>query len=278
METLGKDGKGLPPDSVPDPARDVVENDTEAERNPITDSEGLRRAYESESGLYLYGDQLYVAGTRGLHDVLHGWPRIAARKITDTERYKDALELLKSLPFKVKGLVGHSYGGSTAAELGRNYGIMTRTYGSPSYTRGNFLERAVGGLVEPFADAFGATAGAVATEFGAPEIAPFVMNAGRDFVKNIANRLESQLPIDSVPKYVTRFKRPYDPVASLDTKARVAGDNRFNQHSSDGWNMYTSAEDVDPRCMIDEKFCAPIERRKFAYRKNPFASASFFRR
>ena len=35
----------------------------------ISDIEGLRRAYASDSGAYVHGDRMYVAGTRNLQDV-----------------------------------------------------------------------------------------------------------------------------------------------------------------------------------------------------------------
>ena len=44
-------------------------NQTLADRalrgEPISDAEGLRRATESENSVYVYGDTLYVAGTKG---------------------------------------------------------------------------------------------------------------------------------------------------------------------------------------------------------------------
>ena len=35
----------------------------------ISDIEGLKRAYASDSGAYIHGNRMYVAGTRDLRDV-----------------------------------------------------------------------------------------------------------------------------------------------------------------------------------------------------------------
>ncbi len=32
---------------------------------PISDAEGLKRATDSENSVYIYGDTLYIAGTKG---------------------------------------------------------------------------------------------------------------------------------------------------------------------------------------------------------------------
>ncbi len=47
----------------------IQRNKTLAERAlqgpPISDAEGLRRATDSPDSVYVYGDTLYVAGTKG---------------------------------------------------------------------------------------------------------------------------------------------------------------------------------------------------------------------
>ena len=48
--------------------------------------EGLRKAYEAESGLFADGDALYVAGTRGLRDVSQ-WPLIPTFKTRNSDIY-----------------------------------------------------------------------------------------------------------------------------------------------------------------------------------------------
>jgi len=277
FETLGKDGKGLPPASLPPVNNNIVTGDTVAENVPITDSEGLRRAYERDDGIYIYGDVAYIAGTKSGSDVLRGWPKIGMRDVENSPRYRDALAALEALPYKVRGIYGHSYGASVAQALGERFNIATRAYGTPSYTRGNWLERLGGKLVEPFVDSVAAGAGALAAEFGAPELSPFVMNASRDWLKNMASRLEGNLPKDTVPKYTVRIKRRFDPVGALDDKAKIWGDNRFNQHSSDGWNTMSNL-DINAKCMFDDRFCDPVQRKKFTYRKNPQTGNMFFRR
>ena len=34
----------------------------------MTDIEGLQRAYASDKGVYVFGDRMYIAGTRSLND------------------------------------------------------------------------------------------------------------------------------------------------------------------------------------------------------------------
>ena len=79
-----------------------------------TFQEGLRKAYEAESGLYADGGTLYVAGTRGLRDVSQ-WPLIPTNKTRNLDIYKRMDEYLSQNP-NIKNLVGHSAGGSAVLE------------------------------------------------------------------------------------------------------------------------------------------------------------------
>ena len=44
--------------------------------NRMSDIDGLRKAYASESGAYVHEDTMYVAGTRNAVDVFDDIPRL----------------------------------------------------------------------------------------------------------------------------------------------------------------------------------------------------------
>ena len=98
----------------------------------IDDSEGLRRAYEREDGLYDFGGALYIAGTKDPIDVAE-WYKLPAGKVNRTKRYKDALFHLKMMDKPPQRLVGHSLGASVAQSLGEDWGTEVRAYGTPAF-------------------------------------------------------------------------------------------------------------------------------------------------
>ena len=97
----------------------------------ISDIEVLRRAYASDSGAYVHGDRMYVAGTRNLQDV---WDdlKLPFGLTRYTDRYKSVKKVLDENP-QVKEIQGHSLGSSIALELNKNNGWKydTRTYNGP---------------------------------------------------------------------------------------------------------------------------------------------------
>jgi hypothetical protein len=99
---------------------------------PITDKEGMSRAYGREVKLYTHGDSLYVAGTTSAQDVYDDL-KIPFGKTSKSMRYKNALEVLRVNP-DIKNVVGHSLGGAVALELQKNFPdrkFKTNTYGAP---------------------------------------------------------------------------------------------------------------------------------------------------
>ena len=54
----------------------------------ITDSEGLRRAYAAESGMYNIGDTLYISGTRTMEDIAHDWIKLPQGRINQTKNIR----------------------------------------------------------------------------------------------------------------------------------------------------------------------------------------------
>lgn len=107
---------------------------------PITDEEGLNRAYDAKELVHVHGDTLYIAGTTftnphtgmpSLQDVYDDIYRIPFwGDLRNSARYKTADATMKANP-NIKRVVGHSLGGSTALELAKNYDVETTTYGAP---------------------------------------------------------------------------------------------------------------------------------------------------
>ena len=98
----------------------------------IDDSEGLRRAYEREDGLYDCGDALYIAGTKSLEDVSN-WPLLPSGRVHNTRRYKDTMRHIEAMEKKPKRLIGHSYGASVSQAIAEDLGLEARSYGTPAW-------------------------------------------------------------------------------------------------------------------------------------------------
>ena len=99
----------------------------------MTDKEGLERAYNTKEGVFVFGDRMYLAGSKSLNDWKDDVLRIPAwgdsRKI---QRYQDAKKALLDHP-EVTHISGHSLGSSVALQLQKDFNHIqdTRVYGSP---------------------------------------------------------------------------------------------------------------------------------------------------
>ena len=99
---------------------------------PISDADGLDKAYKSPNSTFTVGDTLYIAGTKGNFiggDWLQNYRYIGLPFVTgdrvhvrDTERYKQGHSIKRQHP-EVKTVVGHSLGGAVALELKKNIQI-----------------------------------------------------------------------------------------------------------------------------------------------------------
>jgi len=101
----------------------------------MTDEEGLRRAYNTDKGLYTFGNRMYIAGTKSFGDVKDDVFRIPVwGDSRNIQRYQDARDELMKHP-EVTQLSGHSLGGSVALELQKNKHIQgSRTFGAPVFS------------------------------------------------------------------------------------------------------------------------------------------------
>ena len=98
----------------------------------ISDIEGLRRAYASDSGAYIHGNRMYVAGTRNLRDVYDDITKVPFSLTRHSDRFKSAKKVLDENP-QVETLIGHSLAGAIVQDLNKDNGMryITRSYNAP---------------------------------------------------------------------------------------------------------------------------------------------------
>jgi len=94
----------------------------------------LRRAYREQSGVYVHGKTIYVAGTRDSSDVLTDISLLGTNLLMrSSSKYAHVAELLKTGEFNAA--VGHSLGGIILHDLhNSNLGFTARLYNTPQTT------------------------------------------------------------------------------------------------------------------------------------------------
>ena len=99
----------------------------------ISDIEGLKRAYASDSGAYIHGNRMYVAGTRNLRDVYDDITKVPFSLTRHSDRFKSAKRVLDENP-QVETLIGHSLAGAIVQDLNKDNGMryVTRSYNAPT--------------------------------------------------------------------------------------------------------------------------------------------------
>ena len=95
---------------------------------------GLQKAYNTNKGIHIDNDTMFIAGTRDFRDVYDDVTKIPVwGDLKNSKRYRDVEEEIKANP-NVKKLIGHSLAGSVALEFEKNnQGYETTTYGAPVF-------------------------------------------------------------------------------------------------------------------------------------------------
>ena len=102
----------------------------------ISDAEGLDIAYNTPSGQYIYGNTLYLSGSRNLRDWYDDVTKVPTLMLQHSQKYADAKNLLNSSAGgEISNIVSHSLGGAVAQKLKQDYperDYNVTTYGSPN--------------------------------------------------------------------------------------------------------------------------------------------------
>ena len=99
----------------------------------ISNTQGIKRAYDTDNKIYIKGNKMYVGGTVSKNDWLENFTKLKTGNIRNMARYKEAKRVLMENP-QVDTLLGHSMGGSVVLELNKEFkdkNYKTRTYDAP---------------------------------------------------------------------------------------------------------------------------------------------------
>ena len=106
----------------------------------LTDTQGLRLAYESPDRMYRNGSILYIAGTKDPIDFYDDL-KLPFYQTRNTKRYKDvdkfiqddAIEIDGKKHYSVTDIIAHSLGSAVGQQINNDYGniFRSRSYGSP---------------------------------------------------------------------------------------------------------------------------------------------------
>ena len=106
----------------------------------LTDTQGLRLAYENPEGIYQNGSILYIAGTKSGRDIYDDL-KLPLYQTQQTKRYKDVDKFIKDGTIQVDGkkltgitdIISHSLGSAVGQQINNDYGniFRSRSYGSP---------------------------------------------------------------------------------------------------------------------------------------------------
>ena len=106
----------------------------------LTDTQGLKLAYESPNRIYRNGSILYIAGTKDPIDFYDDL-KLPFYQTRNTKRYKDVDKLIKDDAIEIDGkkhygitdVISHSLGSAVGQQINNDYGniFRSRSYGSP---------------------------------------------------------------------------------------------------------------------------------------------------
>ena len=119
---------------------DSVKEELAGREDFLTDTQGLRLAYESPDRMYRNGSILYIAGTK---DPIDFWDdlKLPFYQTRNTKRYKDVDKFIKDDAIEIDGkkhygvtdIIAHSLGSAVGQQINTDYGniFRSRSYGSP---------------------------------------------------------------------------------------------------------------------------------------------------
>ena len=119
---------------------DEVREELAGREDFLTDTQGLRLAYESPDRIYKNGSILYIAGTKDPIDFYDDL-KLPFYQTRNTKRYKvvdkfikdDAIEMDGKKHYGVTDIIAHSLGSAVGQQINNDYGniFRSRSYGSP---------------------------------------------------------------------------------------------------------------------------------------------------
>ena len=119
---------------------DNVKEELAGREDFLTDTQGLRLAYESPNRMYRNGSILYIAGTKDPIDFYDDL-KLPFYQTRNTKRYKDVDKLIKDEAIEIDGkkhygvtdIIAHSLGSAVGQQINNDYGniFRSRSYGSP---------------------------------------------------------------------------------------------------------------------------------------------------
>ena len=119
---------------------DGVREELAGKETFLTDTQGLKLAYENPEGIYQNGSILYIAGTKSGRDVYDDL-KLPLFQTRSTKRYKDVDKFIKDGTIEVDGkkltgitdIISHSLGSAVGQQINNDYGntFRSRSYGSP---------------------------------------------------------------------------------------------------------------------------------------------------
>ena len=111
------------------------------DNNKISNSQGIKMAYDKDNKIYVKGNKMYIGGTVSATNWLENLTKLpfgVLGGVRDMERYLQAEHVLKNNP-QIDTVVGHSQAGVVALQLAKDFpdrNLKTRTYNSPTFSMG----------------------------------------------------------------------------------------------------------------------------------------------
>ena len=119
---------------------DEVSEELAGQETFLTDTQGLKLAYENPDGIYQNGSILYIAGTKSGRDVYDDL-KLPFYQTRNTKRYKDVDNFIQDGTIEIDGkkltgitdVISHSLGSAVGQQINNDYGniFRSRSYGSP---------------------------------------------------------------------------------------------------------------------------------------------------